>query len=322
MGSAIATGDFNNDGYADLAMGIPFKDGSRGQVVVLYGGTGGLSAAGNQVWNQGNLDDIREEGDQFGSALTTGDFNADGYSDLAIGVPKEDFPDVGPHNEGISRCGGICPDAGIVNLVYGTSTGLSANRNELWHQDRGNDVGGWDNWVEWQDCFGASLDAGDFDGNGADDLAIGAVCEQTGGAGEGALNNGAVNIYYGAPGVGLKITGPAYLRQWYPSIVGWPQKDDAYGYALAAELVTSIMMVLATWPLAYRERKPIVEVLWTQERSRSSMESRLRAWTLMMQIEMNSGAVTVPGYSVMEPGDGVRLSQPGISMPMVLMIYR
>ena len=130
LGSALATGDFNNDGYADLAIGIPFKDNSMGQVIVLYGSAGGLRATGNQVWNQDNLADTREQGDQFGSALTAGDFNADGYSDLAIGVPKEDFPDLGVPGTGVPKCG-ICLDAGIVNLVNGGPSGLTAAGNAL-----------------------------------------------------------------------------------------------------------------------------------------------------------------------------------------------
>jgi hypothetical protein len=230
FGSALTTGDFDGDGYADLAVGIPFKDNEKGQVLVLYGTATGLTGVGSQVWNQDNLADLRENGDQFGSALTSGDFNSDGYSDLAIGVPKEDFPDVGPPQNEVPKCG-ICPDAGVVHVVLGGPAGLTSNGNALWHQDRG--VNSFDGWVEWQDCFGASLDAGDFDGNGADDLAVGAICEQTGGAGEGDINNGAVSVYYGTPGVGLTGFGSVYLRQWAAGVVGWPTKHDAFGYALA-----------------------------------------------------------------------------------------
>ena len=46
-GAVVAAGDFDNDGRADLAVGAPGEDTGQGvdvgAVVVLWGGTGGLS---------------------------------------------------------------------------------------------------------------------------------------------------------------------------------------------------------------------------------------------------------------------------------------
>jgi hypothetical protein len=50
-----------------------------------------LSTAGNQLWRQG-FDQIvgnYEDGDRFASALAAGDFNGDGWDDLAIGSTGE-----------------------------------------------------------------------------------------------------------------------------------------------------------------------------------------------------------------------------------------
>ena len=59
---------------------------------------------------------VVEEGDYLGWALTAGDFNADGYVDLLIGVPHEDL-----------LCGvNSNRDAGAANVVYGATSGLSA----------------------------------------------------------------------------------------------------------------------------------------------------------------------------------------------------
>ena len=108
FGSEVATGDFNNDGYSDLAIGAP-EEGvidstgatvrEAGAVNVIYGSQEGLRAtaisAGNgrddQIWTQNSrgIDGDVQVDDRFGWALATGDFNNDGYADLAIGVPLE-----------------------------------------------------------------------------------------------------------------------------------------------------------------------------------------------------------------------------------------
>ena len=65
--------------------------------------------------------DGAEAGDQFGSALAVGDFEGDGFDDLAVGVPGED---VGP-----------IPDAGAVDVLPGFETGLDASKAQSWTQD-------------------------------------------------------------------------------------------------------------------------------------------------------------------------------------------
>jgi hypothetical protein len=129
FGSILAWGDFNGDGYADLAVGIPDEAiGSvnyAGAVNVLYGSESGLSATGNQFWHQNSPDiqDTADGADHFGAALAAGDFNGDGHADLAVGVPYEAI--------------GTVWEAGAVNILYGSdATGLIAAGNQLWHQDR------------------------------------------------------------------------------------------------------------------------------------------------------------------------------------------
>jgi FG-GAP repeat len=66
--------DFNNDGFADLAVGVPRESvgtiTNAGAVSVLYGSATGLSAAGNQLWHQDSagVADVAEDGDHFGTA--------------------------------------------------------------------------------------------------------------------------------------------------------------------------------------------------------------------------------------------------------------
>ncbi len=61
-----------------------------------------------------------EAGDLFGDAVTTGNFDGDAWSDIAVGVP----------GEGVGSIGG----AGGVNVLYGSSGGISGSGNQFWSQ--------------------------------------------------------------------------------------------------------------------------------------------------------------------------------------------
>ncbi len=95
FGSALISADFNGDGYDDLAIGVPDeKEGGvtgAGAVNVLYGRNNGLSAIGDQFFAQDyhDLAGKPQANEGFGSALARGDFNADGYADLVVGIPRD-----------------------------------------------------------------------------------------------------------------------------------------------------------------------------------------------------------------------------------------
>lgn len=133
-----------------------------------------------------------------GSAgVARGDFNGDGVTDLAIGVPGEDrslttFDGLGG---GTTR---EVPDAGAIHIIYGSATGLTSAGNQLLDQGVGKDN---------NERFGAALASGDFNGDPFSDLAVGSPGERN------SAGNvvGAVQVFYGSAD-GLTRTGSHSFR--------------------------------------------------------------------------------------------------------------
>ena len=220
FGRALATGDFNADGWADLAVGVPGdRIGGKqraGAVHLLYGSDGGLKLMGNQYWHQDRdgIPDTAETGDLFGSALAAGDFNGDSYADLAVGLSGENV-------------GGVT-GAGAVNVIYGSLDGLTASGSQLWHQDSQDVLGT----GEIDDWFGAALTAGDFDGDGCEDLAVGVPGEDVlYFLGQTRVQAGAVSILYGSTNGLTAIDNQVWTQL---SLGGAPWSDEYFGSSLAA----------------------------------------------------------------------------------------
>jgi hypothetical protein len=214
FGWALAAADLSGNGRDDLAIGIPGGriSGHReaGAVTVLYGRSGGLSAV-DDLWSQDarGITARAATSDQFGAALAIGDFDRDGFGDLAVGVPLE-------------NAGGAA-DAGAVNVLYGSSSGLSARGAQLWTQA----VTGVKGDVATLDRFGAALVAGDVSRNGAAELAIGVPGEDT----SGKRDAGAVNVLYGGPG-GLRERGDQRWTQDNTGIKAHAEAGDLFGSTL------------------------------------------------------------------------------------------
>jgi FG-GAP repeat len=209
--------DFNGDGEDDIAVGVPGESVgsiiSAGAVNVLFGSGGGLSGAGSQLFHQdmAGIGSAAEEFDSFGAALAVGNFNGDGFDDLAVGVPGESV--------------GAVEGAGAINVLFGTASGLTGAGSQLFHQD----VAGIGSAAELFDFFGSALAAGDLDGDGIDDLAVGVPFESVG----TVESAGAVNIVYGSP-TGLNGgRASALFHQDVAGIGSSAQPFDQFGASLA-----------------------------------------------------------------------------------------
>jgi hypothetical protein len=219
FGRAIAAADFDADGHADLAIGADFdRTGDvydAGAVVAVYGSASGFDPARSDLWTQDSpgVPDAAEFGDWFGCALATGDFDGDGSADLAIGVSGESA--TSPSS------------AGAVNVLYGSPAGLTGAGAQLWHQD----VPGIPGAFEVDDHFGYALAAGDLDGDGADDLAIGVPREMLGSTAT-HRRQGAVTVLYGGS-TGLAAAGAQSWTQDSPGVPGTAENADEFGRSLA-----------------------------------------------------------------------------------------
>ena len=192
---AAAPSDFNGDGFSDAAMGANLEDlgaiRDAGVVHVTYGTAGALQAKApdDQLWSQDSPDveGVAEEFDEFGVSLTAGDFNGDHYADLAVASRRED-------------AGGVL-DAGAVNVLYGSASGLQATSpaDQIWSQDSPSVKDD----PEESDGLGFGLSAGDFNNDSYDDLAIGVQRENL----DSLVDAGAANVLYGS-GAGLQATSP------------------------------------------------------------------------------------------------------------------
>ncbi|MGW1030152.1 FG-GAP and VCBS repeat-containing protein [Streptomyces sp. NPDC002577] len=145
--------DFNGDGLADVAVSATgaYVNGkaAAGQLTVLYGG--GKHATISQ--NTAGVPGTAETNDYFGSDTAYGDFDGDGYDDLAVGAQGENV--------------GSDTDGGTAVILWGSASGLTGGTTIK------------DPRPSKHDNFGSVIEAADFNGDGTDDLALGTWSSST-----------------------------------------------------------------------------------------------------------------------------------------------
>jgi len=221
FGAALAVGDFNHNGLDDLAIGIPGEmtlgEAGSGTAYIVYQGLGGLSPTGAEAFYRGfnGLTGVPHADEQIGYALAAGDFDGDGATDLAVGIPG-------------ATCAGEA-SAGSVMILHGTNDigGLVGTPEQYWSQA----MPGVSGQCNANDRFGAALVAGRFDNTPigdpeTDDLAIGVPGESI-----AVTLEGAVNVVFGSVG-GITADGSLYLHE--SLLPGGNAETSAFGARLAA----------------------------------------------------------------------------------------
>lgn len=178
-GSVAGVGDVNGDGYADVAVGAAAWDatanGNEGRVFVYFGGAGASFDTTVDVTLFSS-----QVGAAFGSGVSGGDINGDGYSDIIVGASLYDNGQT---------------DEGNAFAYFGSASFDIATDGTLQSNQAGAEFGG------------SVAVVGDVNGDGYADVLVGAPAYSSGQAGEGAAY-----LYFGGAGTSINSTVDALLE--------------------------------------------------------------------------------------------------------------
>jgi hypothetical protein len=170
-GFSVASGDINNDGYDDIIVGAPgvaAPFGTVGRAGVYLGGAS-PSTVPVHVYSANPF----QYDKQLGYAVAAADVNGDDYDDVVLGAPSS-----------------FSNGSGYVYVYSGNDLGGTAL--ETWTDETGGDE------------FGNSVaNAGDTDGNGVDDVIVGAPGYPAG------AHRGRAYLYFGQSGANM-VAGPVF----------------------------------------------------------------------------------------------------------------
>jgi FG-GAP-like repeat/FG-GAP repeat/Subtilase family len=212
FGKRVVMTDLDGDGFDEVIISSPqLRVGgaaNAGGVAVFWGKPDRARQFGKTVLVQGadNLPERSETGDQFGWFLATGDYDGDGFGDLAIGNPYETV--------------GTAVGGGNVMIVPGRVTGHA--RGVVMTQN----TAGVPDQTRRGDAFGHLwVSDVDLNGDGFDDLVVGAGLKDLG----NAVDAGAVFLLRGSES-GVAAAGSRMLREG-SELRGTAESQDHLGYA-------------------------------------------------------------------------------------------
>ena len=215
LGSAVAAGDVNGDGFADIIAAAtaadPNDSTSAGEVYVVYGTATPETISGGILELASESPDVRIMGDRpadlAGRSLAAGDLNHDGYDDVIIGAYAAD-----PDSRTI---------AGKVYVLYGNGLPAVVELGD----DTDVDVQVWG--AAAVDGLGWAVHIVNFNGDGIDDLLIGGPLA----IGPGGANTGRTVLLEGdtqlPSTIDLASTAPRL------TVLG-ADSGDLFGYSVAA----------------------------------------------------------------------------------------
>ncbi|MEM7297307.1 MAG: FG-GAP-like repeat-containing protein, partial [Bacteroidota bacterium] len=175
FGSSVSpVGDLNGDGVLELVISASGSDDGgdrRGAFWVLFMNSDGSIQSHQKISStEGGFTGILMDGDSFGASATyISDIDGDGINEIAIGAPQD--------NNGGQR-------KGAVWILF-----LNNDATIKKHYKLGAEQDALSLLIRDGDSFGSSLaNIGDLDGDGIDEIAVGAVGDSNGGRGrQGAV---------------------------------------------------------------------------------------------------------------------------------------
>ncbi len=191
-GSAVATGDLDGDGSSDVIVGARRYDNNRGAVYAVSSPTGDVSLS------DGLLGDNPD--DRMGFAVSSGDVDGDGVDDLIASAVRDDtnasnagavYVWLGPVSGSPTKLPGPATTDGFAGYSLATGDTDGDGVAEILSGSTGDDTDGNNGGAvfvsAWGDAaladgtihtglgqFGRSVAAGDLDGDGIDEVIVGA----------------------------------------------------------------------------------------------------------------------------------------------------